>query len=104
MAVHDVAMNPIGAGFFSSANFVGQAGEIGSENGGRDEDFLRDHVANVKRSRFNVQYSSGPSFSLTARGSVSCYGVSAGRIAVTRTVAATIKGMDALPADWNQGG
>jgi hypothetical protein len=97
-------MNPIGAGFFSSADFIGQAGKIGSENGGRDEDFLRDHVANVKHSRFNVQYSRGPSFSLTARGSVSCYGVSAGRIAVTRTVAATIKGMDALPADWNQGG
>jgi hypothetical protein len=43
---------------------------------------LRGHVANVKRSRFNVQYSRGPSFPLTARGSVSCYGVSAGRIAV----------------------
>jgi hypothetical protein len=46
----------------------------------------------------------GPSFPLTARGSVSCYGVSAGRIAVARTVAATIEGMDALLTDWNQGG
>jgi hypothetical protein len=65
---------------------------------------LRGHVANVKRSRFNVQYSRGPSFPLTARGSVSCYGVSAGQIAVARTVAATVEGMDALLADWNQGG
>ena len=49
-------------------------------------------------------HSRGPSFPLTARGSVSCYGVSAGRIAVARMVAATMKGMDALLADWNQGG
>ena len=104
MSVHDVAMNPIGAGFFSGADFIGQAGKIGRENGGRNDDFLRGHVANVKRSRFNVQYSRGPSFPLTARGSVSCYGVSAGRIAVARMVAATMKGMDALLADWNQGG
>jgi hypothetical protein len=55
-------------------------GKIGGENGRRDEDFFRDHVPNVKRSRFNVQYRGGPSFPLTARGSVSCYGVSAGRI------------------------
>ena len=103
MSVHDVAMNPICAGFFSGANFIGQAGKIGSENGGRDDNFLRGHVANVKRSRCNVQYSCGPSFPLTARGSVSCYGVSAGRIGVARTVAATIEGVDPLPADWNQG-
>ena len=103
MSVHDVAMDPISAGFFGGADFIGQAGKIGSENGGRDDDFLRGHVANVKRSRFNVQYSRGPSFPLTARGSVSCYGVSAGQIAVARTVAATVEGMDALLADWNQG-
>ncbi len=39
MAVHDVAMDPIRAGFLDPCDFVGQAGKVGGENGRRDDDW-----------------------------------------------------------------
>jgi hypothetical protein len=52
VAVHDVAMDPVGAGLFDTPDFVGQMGEIGGEDGWSDEN---GHKANVQRSTLNVQ-------------------------------------------------
>ena len=38
MSVHDVAMNPIGAGLLNAPHFLGQSGKIGGEDGGSDQD------------------------------------------------------------------
>jgi hypothetical protein len=36
VAIHDVEMEPVGAGFFGAPDFVRELGEISGENGGRD--------------------------------------------------------------------
>src|SRR5204863_5306001 len=38
MSIHDVAMNPIGPGLLNPANFIGQSGKIGGEDGWGDKD------------------------------------------------------------------
>jgi hypothetical protein len=40
MAIHDVAVNPVGAGRFYLSDFVGQLGKVGREDGRSDDDFL----------------------------------------------------------------
>src|ERR1051325_3255627 len=37
MAVHNVAMDPVGAGLFDALEFRGEARKIGGEDGGRDQ-------------------------------------------------------------------
>jgi hypothetical protein len=39
VAIHDVEMKPIGAGFFSAVDLGFETGEIGCEDGRSDEDF-----------------------------------------------------------------
>ena len=39
MTVHDVEMDPVGAGFLDPLYFVGEAGEVCGEDGGSNEDF-----------------------------------------------------------------
>jgi hypothetical protein len=36
VAVHDVKMNPVGAGFVHGAHLLAEPGEVGGENGWRD--------------------------------------------------------------------
>jgi hypothetical protein len=38
VTVHDIAMDPIGAGFLDGVDFLGQAREIGGKDGRGDED------------------------------------------------------------------
>ena len=103
MAIHDVEMQPIGAGLFGPMDFVCEARKIGGQDGRSDQDFGMRHdrsrKENVSRTSYNsealkrseanapaltVQRSSSstflPSFPLTRGESVSrYYPVSAGR-------------------------
>ena len=64
VAIHDVEMEPIGAGRFRAANFVRELGEIRGEEGGSDQRFWCTHGrerrrGNVQRPTSNVQRSIG---------------------------------------------
>src|SRR6266481_1122223 len=62
MAVHDVAMDPVGSGLFDLMDFLAQAGEVGGQDRGGDEHLGHGSIY-IK--------------SLTTRAAVSCYRVSA---------------------------
>ena len=57
VAIHDVAVNPVRAGFVGQANLFRKAGEIGREDGRSDEDGMGHLKGNVQRPTFNVQCS-----------------------------------------------
>jgi hypothetical protein len=53
MPIHDIAMDPIGAGLFHATQFFGEAGKVCGKDGGRDDDL--GHQS--KRSTLNAQRS-----------------------------------------------
>ncbi len=64
VAVHDVEMQPIGAGFFGAMDLGFETGEVRGEDGWSDEDFLMRHrklsrmkKGKVQRPTSNVQRS-----------------------------------------------
>src|SRR4029077_14956696 len=78
MAIHDVAMNPIGACGFDPMDFVTESREIGGKNGRSNNDFF--HGSNGLTTKIQHSVSSALHYShnirLTALRTVSCYGVS----------------------------
>ena len=50
-AVHDVDVDPIGAGLIDRANFLAEPPQIGGKDGGRDHDRLHDALGSAERSR-----------------------------------------------------
>ena len=50
-AVHDVDMNPIGAGLIDRTNFLAEPPQIGGKNGGRDNDRLHDAPGRAELAR-----------------------------------------------------
>ena len=54
MSIHDVAMNPIGPGLLNPANFIGQSGKIGGEDGWRDKDPMHGVMESFEGSRHDT--------------------------------------------------
>jgi hypothetical protein len=57
MSVHDVAMNPVGAGFLNAMDLIRELGEVGGEDGRRHDYFLHTKPkSNAQRPTSNAQF------------------------------------------------
>ena len=65
MAIHDVEMQPIGAGIFGAMDLGFETREVRGEDGWSDESFRRDHdrkrTSNAERRTSNAEFKAGMS-------------------------------------------